>query len=234
MTGKPQIFIAAPAFGMTFTGGTTASLVNLAARLAAERILNGFATLTFPDIAELRNMFLSIWYDKVGTSHILFIDHDMSFRPELVMDMLAFDKPVVGTLYAKKTFPIQCVGSALEGEQIMEGGFIKLEGVGFGVTLIRRDCIDAMIAKFPEIIDTQLERHTAGQMLKDQGLSRLIRAFDPILSEERRLSEDFSFCKRHRDSGGDVWAATHHEVIHIGQYGFKGEFGGIIPNGEKP
>jgi len=180
--------------------------------------------MSYPDLEDLRAMFLTVWFDKVDASHILFVDADMMWEPQLVLDMIDFDKPLVGCLYPKRTLPISWVGSALAGEQQIENGFLKVEGIGFGITLVSRECVQAMIDGGHVEIDTDLTAHTAGQMLKSQGITRMIRAFDKIKLPGRRLSEDFSFCERYKRSGGDVWAAINHRVTHIGDYGFVGRY----------
>lgn len=229
----PKIFIALPAFGQNNSSHTTASLVALTRSLTEREWFGGFGEMSFPALDDLRAMFLTLFFDKIDATHILFIDADMRFEPQLVLDMIEFDKPLVGTLYAKKTLPIEWVGSALQGDQEIDGGFLKVEGVGFGVTLIRRDCVQAIIDDGKTEIETNLDRHTAGKMLKSQGIERMIRAFDTVNLPDRRLSEDFSFCWRYRQSGGEVWAATHHRVVHIGQYGFAGQYG-RLPQGQRP
>lgn len=214
--------MALPAFGQVNTAFTTSSLYALAGHLADRGQSGGFSQMSYPDLEDLRAMFLTIWFDKVDASHILFVDADMYFEPKLVLDMIDFDQPLVGCLYPKRTLPISWVGSALAGEQVVDRGFLKVEGIGFGLTLISRDCVQAMIDGGYSEIDEDLESHTAGQMLKSQGINRMIRAFDKIKLPGRRLSEDFSFCERHRRAGGEVWAAIHHRVTHIGDYGFAG------------
>lgn len=226
-----KVFICLPAFGQVNSSFTTGSLVALTRFLAERGEFYGFAQKSYPDIADLRAIFLTTWFDGTDASHLLFVDADMQFEPQLVLDMLAFDKQLVGTLYPKRTLPISWVGSALEGDQVVENGFLKVEGIGFGVTLIRRDCVEAMIAAGNCEVDEALTDCVAGRSLKDQGFKRMIRAFEEIRLPGRRLSEDFSFCHRHRQSGGEVWAAIHHNVTHIGGFGYKGRFADNIDNG---
>lgn len=183
-----------------------------------------FGSQSFPDIAELRNIFLSLWFDRIGASHILFVDADMDFEPRLVLDMLDFNKPLVGCLYPKRTLPIEFVGRPMKGIPNTDGQFLEMEGIGFGVTLIRRDCVQAMIDSGSVASDYRLDTHVSGPMLKEQGMTRIIRAFDKIETETGTMSEDISFCHRYRDSGGQVWAATGHKITHVGQYGFSGQY----------
>src|SRR5262249_34139906 len=91
-----RVFCAVPAYGQVMMTGTVSSLMALQRTMQQHSIDGGFGTLSYPDIVEIRNIFLSIWYDKIQTSHMLFIDADMGFSPQLIMDMMAFDKPLVG------------------------------------------------------------------------------------------------------------------------------------------
>lgn len=193
-------------------------------------MFGGFSALSFPDIAELRNVFLSVWYQKLDASHILFVDADMQFEPELVADMLAADKPLVGCVYPKKRLPLSYVGSALDEQPEPEGNLLELEGVGCGVMLIRRDCIDRMIeADVVEIEDNPLG--VAGELIGAHGLNRIIRAFDLVKDGKRRLSEDFSFTWRHRKAGGKVWAVINHTIAHLGIYQFAGNYSQLYTKG---
>lgn len=218
-----KVFIAVPAFGQMMSSQTAASLVALTKELAARDIFGGFSAISLPDIVDLRNVFLTTFYDRIDATHILMIDADMQFEPNLIADMLLADQPLVGALYPKKRLPIQFVGSALESNPLPIDNLLELEGVGCGVMLIRRDCIDNMIAAAQvEIEDDPLG--VAGDLIKAQGATRMIRAFDLIKDGKRRLSEDFSFCKRHRDAGGKVYAVINHVLCHLGIYQFTGRY----------
>lgn len=220
-----SIFIAMPAFGRINCTETTMSLMELAQQLSVRGISYCFATQSYPDIDELRNMLLTLWFDRLAhCSHMLMIDADMGFPSQLVGDMLEFDKPLVGALYPKKTNPLGFVGRGKLGHPVVDRGFIEVDGVGFGVTLVRRDCVQTMLETGAASSDERLATHASGPLLKEWGLARIIRAFDKIETETGRLSEDLSFCKRHRDCGGTVWAATHHRITHVGPYGFSGRF----------
>lgn len=223
-----KVFTFMPAFGQVNTSFTTASLVATTRFLEQRGAFGGFAQMSYPDLPALRAMALTIWYDKVDASHILMVDADMHFEPQLVLDMLDFNEPLVGCIYPKRTLPISWVGSSLESEPEVRNGFMKMEGVGFGVTLIRRDCVDAILDLGKTEVDTDLTRDAAGKTLAEQGVSRLIRAFDLVHLPDRKLSEDFSFCYRHRQAGGDVWAAINHKVTHIGDYGFAGRYSDVL------
>lgn len=221
----PKIFLCLPAFGRIVQADTTASLVRLSGALAIRGIDPLFTTHSYPDIAELRNQMLTLWYDRIpDAAHCLMVDADMGFEPQLVLDMLALDEQLVGCLYPKKTYPLSYVGRLLDETPLPRAGFIEVRAIGFGVTLIRRDGVMAMLEQGAAVFDDRIDAFTYGPMLRQWGVERLIRAFDPIETEQGRMTEDYSFCERHRRAGGKVYAATHHRITHVGPHGYSGCF----------
>lgn len=219
------VFIALPAFGQTNNSQTTVSLLALVQQLTLRGIASSFVAWSFPDIVDLRNLFLTIWYDRHDASHLLMVDADMQFEPELVLDMLAADKLLVGCLYPKKRLPISWVGSALTPEQLPDAnGLLELEGIGCGVMLIRRDAIEAMLNKGIAPIEYELGDTSMGDVIRQYGGNRVIQAFDRVKDGKRTLSEDFSFCWRHRAAGGKVYAVTRHVLTHIGMHQYAARY----------
>jgi hypothetical protein len=221
-----KVFIAVPSFGYQINSETTASLVALTKEMTEAGIFGGFSALSFPDIVDLRNVFLSVWYDALDATHMLFVDADMQFEPALIRDMLNADKPLIGSIYPKKRLPMDWVGSALVPPAEPEGGLLELQGLGCGTMLIRRDCIDNMIEAGTVEIDTDLSGTALNSLLEPHGVKRIIRAFDKITTpDKRKLSEDFSLCYRHRKAGGKVYAAINHQITHLGVYPFSARYG---------
>lgn len=168
---------------------------------------------------------LTLWYDRLPQcTHMLQVDADMGFSAQLVLDMFDLDEPLAGCLYPKKTNPLSFVGRFKDPPVEIRNGFLDMDGVGFGVTLIRRDCVTAMLEQGAAKSDDRLEHHTAGPLLAEWGVTRIIRAFDKIETDTGRMSEDLSFCRRHIQCGGRVWGAGHHKITHVGPYGFSGRF----------
>lgn len=222
-----NIFIFVPAFGQIISATTFLTTHALQQQLAAKAIGGGISTMSFPDIAELRAMALTIWYDAMPTSsHLLFIDADMGFPPDLVLDMIMFDEPIVGSIYPQRKVPLSWAGSGT-GKPVTErrGNFMLVEGVGMGCTLIRRDLVTKMLEKMPELVDTRLHLHPAGETIKQAGANRLIRAFEKLDLPDRGLvSEDLSFCLRWAACGGQVWASIGHRMSHVGPYDYAGRY----------
>jgi len=243
-----KLFIATPAYGEVFYSSYVQSLMRLLPELARRRWDSLYVTTSFSDIAESRNALLTRWFDETDASHLLFIDADMGFEPSLVMDMLELNEPLVGVVAPKRKVDLDRLaqsapesGNAASVRQsiaqahefVIKGagrgsrnGFIRVEGCGAGILLIRRDCIEKMLQQMPEISDD-----TAGYTSPlGQGMHRMIRAFEPLRLEQARLSEDFAFCYRwRRRCGGEVWASVDHEITHIGLHKFQTRYSDLSP-----
>lgn len=213
-----------PAYKNQLTGSTLLATHALAAAFHNRGISWGISSISNPDIEWVRNWAITHWYDKLTQySHLLFVDDDMAFMPDVVLDMLTFGEPVVGALYPKKTIDRQWAVSGIPTPQ-QRGPFIEVEGLGCGCFLIRRDAITAMIEKMPQIIDTRVNTIDSA-LFREAGVTRMIRAFDCINDVARgKVSEDISFGRRWRECGGQVWAATHHKIVHVGPFEFADQY----------
>ena len=188
--GRPNLMICIPAYGGSIITETTMSLIQLSQTLMSHNIGCKFGTLSFPDVTEVRNIFVSIFLDRTPlATHLLFIDSDMAWEPQLI--------------------------------------FMKVDGCGAGILMFSREAFSEMLLKMPEIVDPfPIDKHPASELILAQGLTRLLRPFDPIVNMEiGRLSEDLSFSRRWiTGCGGEVWANIHHEVGHIGRHEFKASY----------
>lgn len=239
----PKILIATPAYGEVFYTPYVSSIFSLTRMLERRKWGSNFVAISFAEIAESRNYLLTFWYDKTDASHILFIDADMGFESALIARMVEFDKPVVGTVYPKRQLNVNRIATlAARGEQIdraivkghefviqpargkalrIQKGFVEVEGCGAGILLIQRFCVDSMLQRIPELSDADVKYENS--LAKDLG--RVIRAFDVLRVDGRRVSEDFAFCHRWRSiCGGEIWANVEHEITHIGLREFKARY----------
>lgn len=220
-----KVFIACPAYGGMIHAQTTASIFHAGIALSAANVQSAFATLSHPDIAEVRNVFITIFADSlIEATHILFVDADMRFRPEMILAMLGFDQPVVGCLYRKKEINLGFVGNDFAGGEVIRDGFKKMDDIGFGVTLIKREAIARMTGNDPKLIDRDIDRIAARHLIRNHGLQHMLRPFDKIGPK----SEDISFCHRWRECGGEVWASAAFEVGHIGWHDYAGRYQDVM------
>lgn len=226
-----NIYLFMPSHGGMVRSETVESLWKLHAACMVKGIHLLFGGFSFPDIEELRNTALTMWYDTLPEcSHMLWIDADMAFEPELIFDMLLLDEPLVGVIYPTKQLPLSFVGCASPAPVTeRRGDFICVDGTGFGIVLMRREVPQRLLEAFPGLSDDRVEHHGCRPLLR--GGKRIIRAFAKYDVEGRGvLSEDLSFCKRWLRTGADarVWAATGHPVNHVGTFGFCGRYRDVI------
>lgn len=214
-----NIFGFIPTYRDAIKGVTFDSTHTLSSTLLSKGIGIAWGRYSWFDIAEIRNVALTYWYDIMPDStHLLFVDDDIGFPAACVLDMLTFGEPVVGAIYRKKTFEYDWAASGLPpGEAEFRGrAFLEVEGLGAGLLLIRRDAVTTMMEKFPELIRPHM---TIGDFARCE---RTIGLFDHLMSEKGKVSEDISFCRRWRQAGGKVWANTSHEITHVGDIEFRG------------
>jgi hypothetical protein len=242
-----KITIATPAFGEIFYTPYVQSLFRLMRAFQQRKWDSTFASIAYADIAESRNFLLTRWFDKTDATHLLFIDADMGFPAQLVLDMVDFGQPVVGVVYPKRQVNIERIaGASAAGEPIQRAiakghsyilrkkrglsiasphrGFMQV-GCGAGVFLIARTAVETMLKKMPDLSDPKAKTNSP----LAANLDRLIRAFEPLRIDDALLSEDFSFCHRWNLCGGQVWVNTAHPIEHIGLHRFSGRYADLGP-----
>lgn len=248
-----SILLATPAYGEMFYAPYVSSLVRLQRLATRNKWDIRFASISYADIVESRNFLLTHWYDKSDATHLLFVDSDMGYAPELIAAMVQLHKPVVGVVAPKREIDLnRLAGLAAKGEKaeraiaaahpflvrpLRQGGkphivngFMEVSGCGAGILLIERSAVRTMLEKIPELNDTRAKM--TAPVAKT--LDRLIRAFDPITIDGARLSEDFSFCHRWRNvCGGEIWANISHEITHVGLHHFAGRYQDAMPRGPR-
>ncbi len=227
------LLICIPCSNQIMQMQTAQSIFCVAQMLTKRGIPNRLLLLSAADIEDIRNMFLTVWYDAHPQfSHMLFVDADMGFEANLIEDMIYFDKPLMGVLYARRNQNVSIVGTLPEGHSMkdVQKGFMRSNGLGTGVMMIAREVVDTLLEKMPELSDPNPS--LLGDAT-DHKLKRIIRAFDKIKQPDLRLSEDMSFCYRHLQCGGEIWANVNYRISHIGPFDFGLRYQGIMERKEQ-
>lgn len=152
---------------------------------------------------------------KSNCTHLLFIDCDIAFEPWMIQRLLKHDKPLVCGMYPLKQVKPGWVLNLVPGEQVEPNGLCKVRESGTGFMLIKREVFVKMAEAFPEIEYTPDDN--------EQGAHKRYDFFsvgvyvDTVTKKRRYLSEDYYFCQRWRDMGGDVWLDTRIRAKHIGR-----------------
>ena len=99
---------------------------------------------------------------------------------------------------------------------------IETTHVPTGCMLIKRHVITKMIEKYPEL---EIFQPTVinGKETKKQNFYNLFDTLhDP--DTKRYYGEDFGFCQRWRDMGGQVFAYVMDYITHVGEHQYCGRF----------
>lgn len=200
-------------------------------------------------IDRARNVLTGAFLQSDAT-HMLFLDGDIGFAAEEVIDLIARMQAdsrlaVVGAPCTKRQVNWQLVASAaakglgqdnpaeLERysgvfalEPLEPGANFRLDEplelsrVGTGLMLIRRDVIETLVQRHPEL------RYTPDALDRGSGLvgDYLTALFSPAIDPDsgHLMSDDYAFCHRVRAAGFRIWLAPWMRTTHTGPARFAG------------
>lgn len=212
------VLVCLPAGYQIVSAHTSGIIYSIGQMLTAAGIPSQLLWFAMTDIVEVRNVFVTKFYDQYpSASHLLFIDADMYFPPQLVARMIELDKPIVGTVYSRRELPRSPIGHPLgdEKDYPIVNGFQRWKHLGCGLMLIKVSVIEEMMKKLP-VVDS-----IDPGALEKAGVTRILRVFDRLRDQDGSwLSEDFSFCERWHQLGGEIWANVDTRIEHIGSFNY--------------
>ena len=144
-------------------------------------------------------------------THLMFVDADIKFNPTDVVKLLTHDKDIVGGIYPQKTLPPKMVVNTIDNGK-REGNLIEVGTIGTGFMLIKRTVFEKLIEEGATPYNDQMELINNNQYDFFQCT---------IDSRGRYLTEDWSFCRRWRQVGGEVWADLDVALEHVGYFRFQ-------------
>ncbi len=263
-----KFFIATPCYGGNMLEPYFRSSVKLMSFFNHHNIPLAFGTIANESlVTRARNVLLAYFLNSDYT-HLMFIDADIEFDLEDVLKLYAHNKDVVVGAYPKKGViwsrireslaqpeykdkelsdkDIAALGSdyainfKFETRELktikVENGLIKLHDAGTGFMMIKREAILKMINAYPELKYNNDVAIGNGDQLKDKFYALFDTMIDPI--DRRYLSEDYTFCRRWQELGGDIWLDPSISLNHYGHFSFQGNPNAIIvqssPQAEEP
>lgn len=177
-------------------------------------------------VTRARNNLMAKMMLNEKATHFMFIDADIRFQPESIMQMLMTEKDVIGGLYPKKSLPISYVINVKPGTPIVNDIF-EVDTMGTGFMMFKRHVYEKLIEAHPET-----------KYVDDVGLGKqfepfMYSIFDTEIDERGHyLSEDWTFCRRWSALGGKIYAHSKVLLNHSGHYEFAGDLDVLI--GKKP
>jgi hypothetical protein len=105
-------------------------------------------------------------------------------------------------------------------DMVIRSGFVKSRYAGTGFLLIRRSVLESMIEHYPELRYTH--EHRGDDPLNNSPWRSAL--FNCMIDKTTGfyLSEDFSFCRRWIDMGGEIWVDYTSRLNHVGLMVYRG------------
>lgn len=213
---------------------------------AAERagVACSFAWLSNNAYIDRARNGLAAAFLQSDATHLVFIDGDIGFVPEELLDLVARMQgddrlAVMGAPYPKRRINWNLVvAAAAKGlaqgnpaalerysglfaiEPLEPAGNFPLDGpiemkrAGTGLMVIRRDVVETLVARHPELA------YSADALDRESGLAgdRITALFQPLIEPEtgHLLGDDYAFCYRARAAGYRIWLAPWMRTSHTG------------------
>jgi hypothetical protein len=106
-------------------------------------------------------------------------------------------------------------------------GAVEVLDASTGFFLVKKEVVEKMTKQYPELhyrndssIDPKFNPHCYA--LWDTMI-------DP--KDRRYLSEDYTFCRRWQDMGGEIWVDPNTKLSHVGSYTFEGNLNNLLRPG---
>ena len=155
-----------------------------------------------------------------GAGCIVFIDHDLSWRPDDLLRLIETPGRVVSGMYRYKKDQEEYMGAILDGEdgkpQYREVGCIKGFRVPGGFLKITAEAVHLFMRAYPELIFGPAYNPSID--LFNHG------AYDGVW-----YGEDMAFSRRWLAMGEDIWIQPDLELVHhTTEQSYRGHFGEAI------
>ncbi len=236
MAGRDTVLIGTPTADGIVTTGYAESLANAIAAILATGRGTAYRVVDFYDVAEARNHIVHEALARPEVSRVLFIDNDMRIEPAVFSRLLAAGKPVAGGVYVKRQTDLEAYAQArmaghepdaaralaspfvvrlAEGTHSIDQGFLPVDGVGMGCTLIDTGLLHRMAA--------------SGRLAQRRGIAGSGPVWDFFSRFEIEpglaLTDDFAFCARaNQAEPGAVWAYVGGGLSHQGRFDHEAPF----------
>ena len=226
---KHNVFFATPCYGGMLTDQFFLSMFRTSQLFMQHGINFRVTTLRNESLITRARNILVAMFMETDCTHLMFIDSDIEFQPEDMLRALAYDKPIMAAAYPKKALPVQYAinfkFADLNTKKVrVENGAVEVLDASTGFFLIKREVIEKMMQAHPEL-------HYRNDSNIDAKYNKYCYAlFDTILdpTDNRYLSEDYTFCRRWQALGGEIWLDPNTKLNHVGSYTFEGDVSKII------
>jgi len=251
-----MLLIAIPVYGGICYADFMMAVFNLTKALEKYRIQYDLKLIQNESlISRARNGFVAMFMNDYKYTRLLFLDSDLIFSAETILNMLQANKPIVGASYPKKQlnwdkikhFANGVSNAELEARSCdmnynfkyynnnqvkVDKGFAEVKDVPTGCMLIDKRALSIIINKYR---DTNYINNCAGYGDSNCFYDLFKTGVVEVDGKKIYLSEDYYFCHLARQCGISLWLDVNSTMVHIGRMNYTGNLGLILQNstGEK-
>lgn len=141
---------------------------------------------------------------------IVFLDHDLSWKPGELLKLIQTEGPVVAGTYRFKKDAEEYMGTLFPGPDkrpiVRDDGCIQAQWVPAGFLKITIDAINEFMGAYPELVYGP--RYRPHLDLFNHGAHKGLW-----------YGEDYAFSRRWGDAGGEIWVVPDLDLTHHGADG---------------
>ncbi len=136
---------------------------------------------------------------------IVYIDYDVSWKPEDMIKLLSCDGPVIAGTYRFKKDEEEYMGQLVSDEEgfpvVREDGCLRTALAPAGFLKVTRECLNIFAKSYPEL-------------LFGDPFSPSIDLFNHGARNGVWWGEDYAFCQRWSKIGGEIWTPPNMDIDH--------------------
>ena len=239
-----KLYVATPAYGCLVTTSYLASLLNLQIECARRGISIIFDIIGNESLVQRARCLLAERFAKAtDATHLLFIDADIGFSPDAVINLIEADKAVASCVYPKKNInwgllarkvnddggskePLRQMGldfniNLRNARSSVKNGFLSVLDTATGFLLIKREVIETMKEHYRDSLFAVNDIHGISNV------ENYVAIFDCMIDPDTRryLSEDYAFCRRWQqmDPKNEIWIDVRTPLSHTGSAFFTAD-----------
>jgi hypothetical protein len=234
----PSLFLSTPCYGGVCLQAYAESVLKLQ-RMCAQRGVQLMLDTTENEslVHRARNISVARYMIRTQADYFMFIDADVKFEPESVLRLLNSGHDISCAVYPKKVVMWEQAEQAvlsndtrdlnkLAASLVMnfksnntpvKDGFVEVLDGPTGFLMIKRDVFTRMFEKYPEL--------NCKNDHQNRDFEDYCAVFDCMIDPENRryLSEDYAFCRRWQQMGGQIFADVTTTLGHVGNIRFFGK-----------
>lgn len=234
-----KLFLSTPCYGGLCLETYATSILGLQSRLQKEGIQLFLDTTENESLVHrARNVSVGRFMQKSDADYFMFIDADIHFDAQAVVDLIKSGHDISVACYPKKYVDWQQAATAIKSgdtanksmamlssslvvnfgstDLAIENGFISILDGPTGFMMIKREVFEKMQVHYTDL--------WCKNDHQNRDFDTYCAVFDCMIDpvSKRYLSEDYAFCRRWQQMGGKIHAHVTTTLGHVGNLPFCG------------